>query len=327
MKRKKDLERELESQYGKIILFSFAQYWGGHKREIAGGKINDFSLGMMYLFENHFLFRTDVAKQENYREILIPIKSIITEDWNTDNSNDESLVEGIKVFEDNNGLVKKKFVVPFIDKDGVKQKPVFSIMGNFGTKNAVGVASWWGGGGITKWMQVFYDVILKSKEKLAESIEVNHDIENWIKEWEGPTLEFKRADILDDSFKLARSMVALGNNKSENGDIGGRIVIGINNETHAIEGVNSKSKHEEHIMNIGRDRCKPPIIPIFKKINHKGKTLYVISIPKMKNVPYQLKTKDGYVHLIRAGSTIRDPHPEEIFELYNKSKSEEENKN
>jgi len=322
-KSQKKLEKELESQYGKIITKSFCQYWGGYRRQVEGGVRSPASMGMMYLFKNFFLFRADVVRKSNYWEILIPINSIITENWDPKKQEEKESTVGVRVF-DEKGLGKKRFAVPFIDDDGIKHEPVFSVIGNFSPKRAVGVSSWWGGGGLTKWIQEFYDVILENKKQTAEATDVNYDIEKWVDEWEGQMLEFKREDILDESFKLARTMVAFANNKSVRGDVGGRIVIGVNNQTHEIEGVKSKSGHEEHIMNIGRDRCIPPIIPNFKKINHKGNTLYIISIPKMNRAPFQLKAKEGNIHLIRVGSTIRNPSAEEIADLYGKSKSEEE---
>lgn len=322
-KRQKELEKELESQYGKIITKSFCQYWGGYRRQIEGGLLSPASMGMMYLFKKFFLFRSDVVRNRNYWEIVIPINSIITENWNPKKHEEKESTLGVRVFEEK-GFGKKRFVVPFIDDSGIKHEPIFTVIGNFAPKKAVGVSSWWGGGGFTKWMQQFYDVILENKKQITEATEVKYEIEKWIEEWEGQTLEFKREDILNDSFKLARSMVAFANNKSVSGDVGGRIVIGVNNQTHVIEGIKSKAGHEEYIMNIARDRCLPPLTPDFEKINHKGKTLYIISIPKMKRTPFQLKAKEGNIHLIRVGSTIRNPSAEEIAELYGKSKSEEE---
>ena len=95
-----------------------------------------------------------------------------------------------------------------------------------GTYKSIGVARL-GGGGLTKWMKIFYDVIKNYKKKSLQSTTPNHDIEKWIEEGESKILDFKRSDILSASYKLSKPMVALANNKTVDGEIGGKIVIGI----------------------------------------------------------------------------------------------------
>lgn len=149
------------------------------------------------------------------------------------------------------------------------------------------------------------------------------NIKKWIEEWEGPTLDFKLKDILSDNHKIAKLMVAFGNNKFVSEDFGGIIVIGVNNETKDIEGLEYDPKHEEHIMNIARDKCTPSINPNFEKVDVDGKTVYVITIPKMTSTPYQQITREGNVHWIRVGSTIRQPTFNELSSLYTNSSENE----
>lgn len=313
MKKNKELEPELENQYGKILLKSFARYWGGHDKYVAGGTLTNFSLGMMYLFENHFLFRSDVVRQDKYWEILIPINSIMIDKWNPDQKTSKNLTEEFGVFEDKDR--KKKLMIPFIDNDDNKHKPIFDIPMTIGTYKSIGVARF-GGGGLTKWMEVFYDVIKNFKKKSLQLTIPNHDVEKWIEEGEGTTLDFKRSDLLSAPHKLSKPMTALANNKTVAGDIGGKIVIGIS-DNRVVEGVKFSPKHQEYVMQVGSNNCKPPIKPIFERINHLGKTLYVISIPKMKKFPHRSKTKDGWIFFIRVGDTTREPTEEELAELHN----------
>ena len=145
------------------------------------------------------------------------------------------------------------------------------------------------------------------------------DIKKWVEEWEGVTLDFKLKDIISDTYKIAKTMVAFGNNKFVSEDYGGRIVIGVNDKTRMIEGVEFDPKHEEHFMNIARDKIVPSMNPNFEKAEVDGKTVYVITLQKMLSVPYQQITKEGNVHWIRVGSTIREPTYHELSLLYNNS--------
>lgn len=144
------------------------------------------------------------------------------------------------------------------------------------------------------------------------------DVVKWIIEWEGPTLDFKLKDILSNGHKLAKTMVAFGNNKFVSEDFGGKLVIGVHDKTKIIEGFEYDPKHEEHIMNIARDKCYPSINPNFEKVDvGEGKVVYVITIPKMTTTPYQQITPEGNVHWIRVGTTIRSPTFNELSLLYN----------
>lgn len=128
-----------------------------------------------------------------------------------------------------------------------------------------------------------------------------------IEEGEGVKIEWKDSRILDNPFKLARSMSAIANQE------GGIILVGVKDDG-TIEGMKAKKGHQEHIMNIATDKCEPPIIPSFQKviIPRQG-DVYVISIPKKRGVVFHaIKTKDGYSYHIRIGSRIRPMRPEEL---------------
>ena len=144
------------------------------------------------------------------------------------------------------------------------------------------------------------------------------DIHSWIKKWEGQTLDFKSKDILDHPNDLVELMVAFGNNK-ESEHFGGRMIIGVNNQTREIESFSVKEGHELHIMNIARDKCYPSINLKFEIVKCEHNQVYVITIPKMNNIPYQVITKNGKTHRIRVGSTIREPTSHELEKLYEKN--------
>jgi len=147
------------------------------------------------------------------------------------------------------------------------------------------------------------------------------NVKNWIKQWEGQTLDFKSYEILSHSHDLAELMVAFGNNKFVSEDFGGRIVIGVNNKKH-FESFEAKQGHEESIMNIARNNCYPSTNPKFEVVKIDSSQVYVVTVPKMTNTPFQLITNKGRIHKIRVGSTIRDPTPEELQALYGNQSNE-----
>jgi len=111
-------------------------------------------------------------------------------------------------------------------------------------------------------------------------------------------------------------MVSFGNNKFVSENFGGIIVVGIDKDGN-YEDFESKQGHEEFVMNIARDKIIPPMKPKFELIESGDrKKVYVITIPKMVTTPYGLKTDEGNVYKVRAGSTVRTASPEELRELH-----------
>jgi hypothetical protein len=77
-----------------------------------------------------------------------------------------------------------------------------------------------------------------------------------------------------------------------------------------------KQGHEEHIMNIARDKCHPSIAPKFEALTLDNKTVYVVTVPKMKVYPHALKLSDCNDYYVRVGTTVRVATPEELQELF-----------
>lgn len=77
----------------------------------------------------------------------------------------------------------------------------------------------------------------------------------------------------------------------------------------------AKKGHQEHIMNIATDRCEPPITPVFQRVEiSREADMYVLTIPKRRDIYHGVKTKDGLVYSIRVGSRIREMRPYELGE-------------
>jgi hypothetical protein len=147
------------------------------------------------------------------------------------------------------------------------------------------------------------------------------EIKEWMKNFENQTMDFKSHQILSHAYDLADLMVAFANNKFVTKPYGGKIIIGIDDQ-HELEFFIPKQQHEEHIVNIARDKCYPSIYPEFEKIDIENQTVYVITIPKMTTTPYQIITNYGKSHRIRVGSSIREPTIEELSKLYSNNVEE-----
>lgn len=135
----------------------------------------------------------------------------------------------------------------------------------------------------------------------------SNDILKLIQQEEGTKLERKDSRILDNPFKLAKSMTAIANQE------GGIILIGVKDDG-TIEGMKGKKGHQDHIMNIATDRCEPPIIPTFQRVKvTREADVNMLTIPKRKGDLYHgVKTKEGLVYFIRVGSRIREMRPHEL---------------
>lgn len=154
------------------------------------------------------------------------------------------------------------------------------------------------------------------------------DIDYMKNNLENEVFDQKSIGILSEAQHLAGEMVSFGNNKFVSENFGGVVIIGIDKDGN-YEEFEHKQGHEEFVMNIARDKIIPPMKPKFELIESgDGKKVYAVTIPKMITTPYGLKTDDGIVYKVRAGSTVRTASPEELMELHLvPSKSENNFKN
>ena len=128
---------------------------------------------------------------------------------------------------------------------------------------------------------------------------------------ESATLEFKE-QLPSNSEKYTKTVVAFANSQ------GGKIVVGVNDKTREIVGVESSSlfKLMDTIADTVVQVTEPMIIPDITPLSIDGKTLIVISIPAQMKRPYYLKRmgKENGT-FIRVGATTRLAWPEKIKEL------------
>jgi hypothetical protein len=137
----------------------------------------------------------------------------------------------------------------------------------------------------------------------------NEELLELIRLGENQTVDFKDSTILSNPNSIAKLMVAFANT------MGGKIIFGIKNNKK-FEGLKFKGGHEMTIMNIARDKCDPPISPHFEINFFEEGEVYIVTIPRFKIYPHALRSEGGKIYYIRVGTTIREPSPMELKQLF-----------
>lgn len=128
---------------------------------------------------------------------------------------------------------------------------------------------------------------------------------------ESKNVEFK-VSLPKDSTKYMKTIIAFANTQ------GGRLVIGVEDKTRSITGVDDDSVFQimDSIANAVADSCTPQIVPNIELQTIDKKTIIVITVAPGPNRPYYLKSKgkqDGTY--IRIAGTSRPADHEKIKEL------------
>lgn len=125
---------------------------------------------------------------------------------------------------------------------------------------------------------------------------------------EGKTLEFKR-DISSPK-NILKTLVAFANTA------GGRLMIGVEDESREVLGVEYPLDEEERICNLIADSIKPRLVPNVELITIEDKSLLRVEVYPSGSRPHWLK-KEGPEEgvYVRLGSTNRKADRELIAEL------------
>jgi len=131
-----------------------------------------------------------------------------------------------------------------------------------------------------------------------------------LKRDEGTKLDYKlKIDILMESGKkeLAKDVCAIANSR------GGRgyIIIGVEDKTKRIVGIDAYEFKEEQIQQIISSRCEPPIPVSIDLVIYQSKNLAIITIYDGGQKPYQLRENGAFY--IRRGSTTDTMRKEELI--------------
>ncbi len=130
-----------------------------------------------------------------------------------------------------------------------------------------------------------------------------------LKQHEGPKLDFKeKLDLNTESGKkeLAKDVLAITNTQGGRG----HILIGIQDKTKVVIGVDPEDYFEERIQQVLSLRCDPPVSIRAEEIDYEGKKLVLITIFRSYNKPHQMLQTGAFY--IRRGSTTDIARRDEI---------------
>lgn len=130
---------------------------------------------------------------------------------------------------------------------------------------------------------------------------------------EGPKLDYKLTmPLASDTHKkeIAKDVLALANTP------GGRgyLVIGVQDKTRTLVGVDPLDYPEERIQQILLTRCDPPVNVSVDPVHIQGVVIVVISVYKSHNRPHQMRQTGAFY--IRRGSTTDLAHRDEIALMF-----------
>lgn len=134
-------------------------------------------------------------------------------------------------------------------------------------------------------------------------------LQTLIKKDEGIKLDFKQKlelEMESGKKELAKDVCAIANSK------GGRgyIVIGVEDKTKKVVGIEKKNYNEEQIQQIISSRCEPPIPVVYETVDYEEKIIGIITIYDGGQKPYQLRENGAFY--IRRGSTTDTMRKQEI---------------
>jgi len=134
------------------------------------------------------------------------------------------------------------------------------------------------------------------------------DLLGLIRGGEDTHLEFKIRLVNTD--KVVAEVVALGNAG------GGAIIFGVNDQRR-VEGLDNPEQVEEQLIDICRNKIKPPIFPRIDKVSFDNGTRIVVLQVDDRRAPHQTPDHRYY---IRIGSTKREAEGSEIAALFARSR-------
>lgn len=130
-----------------------------------------------------------------------------------------------------------------------------------------------------------------------------------IRRQESPKLDFKqKLELETESGKkeLAKDVCAIANSRGGRG----HILLGIEDKTKNIIGIEDKAYNEEKIQQIISSRCEPPIPIAYEIVQYEGKFIGILTIYDGGQKPYQIRETGAFY--IRRGSTTDTMRKQEI---------------
>ncbi|MDD2706420.1 MAG: helix-turn-helix domain-containing protein [Verrucomicrobiae bacterium] len=133
-------------------------------------------------------------------------------------------------------------------------------------------------------------------------------LDDLLDQTEGKTLEFKRDASSPD--RIIATVVAFANSA------GGVILIGVEDRTRHVRGVDDPSRLEEHLANLIWDRIEPRLVPDMQIVPWRKESILAIRVYPSMSRPHWIKQLgNGEGVYVRVGSTNRRADPAQIDEL------------
>lgn len=130
----------------------------------------------------------------------------------------------------------------------------------------------------------------------------------YLHQQEGKTLEFKRD--LSSIRNILKTLVAFANTA------GGTLLIGIEDKTHVVLGVENPLDAEERLCSIIADNIEPRLVPNVELMPWEDKTLLRVEVFPSNSRPHWLRTEGSERGIyVRLGSTNRQADADLIAEL------------
>lgn len=123
------------------------------------------------------------------------------------------------------------------------------------------------------------------------------DVQPLLKRNEGKTLEFKRD--LSSPRNIVRTVVAFANSA------GGSIVVGVEDGTRTVVGIENALDQEERLASILSDSISPRLIPEIEIVAWRNLQLLVINVYPGASRPHRVTAEDEHGVYVRVGSTNR----------------------
>lgn len=141
-------------------------------------------------------------------------------------------------------------------------------------------------------------------------------LKSLLKSSEGVKLDFKlQLDLNVETGKkeLAKDICAIANSR------GGRgyLIIGVEDKTKKVVGIEKDSLNEEQVQQIISSRCEPPIPISLEIVDYEEVYLAVITIFQSNQKPYQIRENGAFY--IRRGSTTDTMRKQELITIFQES--------
>src|SRR3712207_1507655 len=139
-----------------------------------------------------------------------------------------------------------------------------------------------------------------------------------LKRREGVKLDYKlKLDLCMESGKkeFSKDICAIANSRGGRG----HLIIGVEDKTKKVVGMDKNSITEEQVQQIISSRCEPPVPISLDFVEIYGKDVGVITIYQSNQKPHQ--TRDNGAFYIRRGSTTDTMRKQELITAFQESMS------